>query len=104
MEGLSASLEGFVELRHYGSISPQYEEELSKLNKINFLTLGHKSNWHEEARGIFLFNSNYEGFGLAAFEASMAGNPVFVNDKFPPELKKEAQSICFYSSVEIVFL
>ena len=100
IQGLSARLKGQIELRHYGSICPHYLKELSKLNKVNFHTLGYKSNWYEEARGIFLFNSNYEGFGLAAFEASMAGNPVYVNDRFPRELKKEAPSIYFYDSVE----
>ena len=36
--------------------------------------------------GPFIFLSNYEGFGLSAFEASQEGKIVFVNKAFPSEL------------------
>ena len=100
LEKLSSIIDGCIEMRHYGSICQQYEGQLMKIDKVNFHSFGYVSDWSTKAKGIFLFNSNYEGFGLAAYEAAIGGNLVLVNDKFPVELKKEVESIYFYRSIK----
>ena len=47
---------------------------------------GYKKNWYETPCDVFFFISNYEGFGLAAYEASQTGTLTIVNEVFPDEL------------------
>ena len=42
---------------------------------------------------VFFFLSNYEGFGLAAYEASQTGTLTIVNEAFPDELISVADNI-----------
>ncbi len=70
---------------HFG----QYEDALklklkNEFNNIEFK--GYTSNWIENTEiDAYFFISRYEGFGLAALEAS-SKKPVYVNDAFPEEL------------------
>lgn len=69
---------------HFGEVDIQIANSIrSRFNKIEFC--GYNKHWTDADVDLFIFNSRYEGFGLAPLEAS-AKKPVFVNEAFPEEL------------------
>lgn len=89
-----------LKLIHYGEIDSYFQKKLSSLNGVKFQSKGYLENWVEESSGIFLFCSRYEGFGLAAYEASMKGYLVYVNNAFPVELSIVCENIIRYNSTK----
>lgn len=83
------------QLFHFGEISSQNMKILSTFTNYNFM--GYHKNWIEYVDGQAIFFSNFEGFGLAAFEAACEGIPVFVSKGFPMELKNLSGLINYYS-------
>jgi hypothetical protein len=71
---------------HYGESDPEIRTKLMKESNSAITFNGFLEDWVPQVKGDVLFLSNYEGFGLAAFEASKAGLPVYVNEAFPKEL------------------
>ena len=73
---------------HYGEASPLLLKEFYSISgPASFVSHGYIKNWQAIGQGVFVFFSNYEGFGLAPFEAYNAGYKVIVNRAFPQELK-----------------
>jgi hypothetical protein len=77
---------------HFG----QYEETLklqlqNEFHNIEFK--GYATDWIEHSEiDAYFFISRYEGFGLAALEAS-SKKPVYVNEAFPEELFSSSTNI-----------
>jgi hypothetical protein len=77
---------------HFG----QYEDALklklqNEFHNIDFK--GYTSDWIENSEiDAYFFISRYEGFGLAALEAS-SKKPVYVNEAFPEELFSSSTNI-----------
>lgn len=73
---------------HIGEISDEIKGRILRLcDTVTFH--GYVKDWQTKYNytdKIFVYLSNYEGFGLAAFEASVSGNVVAVNNTFPGEL------------------
>jgi hypothetical protein len=72
-------------LIHIGDIASRILWDL-KRRCLPIEFYGYIKNWVEIIDGPLVFLSNYEGFGLAAFEAHQQGCDVYVNDAFPEEL------------------
>jgi hypothetical protein len=77
---------------HFG----QYEENLKLQIQNEFQNIefkGYTSDWIENSEiDAYFFISRYEGFGLAALEASLK-KPVYVNEAFPEELFSSSTNI-----------
>ena len=77
-----------VTFDHIGEISDKIKDRMLRL--CDTVTIhGYVEDCHKKYNyddKIFVYLSNYEGFGLAAFEASVSGNIVAVNNTFPGEL------------------
>ena len=72
---------------HYGNVdfdllkSYPYSDDI-----IDFVEFrGYKRDWMEHCKGVFVHFSNYDGFGLAPVEASLAGLDVRVSYGVPEE-------------------
>jgi hypothetical protein len=76
---------GKIFVRHYGSVHIDVKRKFDDFHDV-ITFCGYKSDWMKSENGPFIFLSNYEGFGLSAFEASQEGKIVFVNKAFPSEL------------------
>ena len=71
-------------VKHFG----QFEEKLALILQEQIPNIefhGYTENWTEHKVDAYFFISRYEGFGLAALEASSRA-PVYVNEAFPKEL------------------
>jgi hypothetical protein len=75
-----------VRVRHFGECSPRIQAELQRIGGPIVSFEGYHDDWVAAGRGPVVLLSRYEGFGLAAFEASRAGRLVYVNEAFPDEL------------------
>ncbi len=75
-----------IKIVHYGECDIDIKRclEVKSRNAIEFK--GFDPKWKESLDGSLIFLSNFEGFGLSAFEASQEGFPVYVNEAFPEEL------------------
>lgn len=77
---------------HFGDVHPSIAHKfIDYSDVIDFC--GYKKNWYETSCNVFFFLSNYEGFGLAAYEASQTGTLTIVNEAFPDELISVADNI-----------
>ena len=79
-------IEQKITIKHFGDINEKIKA-LFNDEDLPIVFFGNKKNWLELSSGPVVFLSKYEGFGLAAFEASIAGRLVFVNEAFPDELR-----------------
>ena len=77
---------------HFGEVHPAIADELRQ-SRLPIQFHGYAPDWISRASDICFFFSNYEGFGLAAFEAAKAGHRVFVNGGFPIELLEACPGI-----------
>lgn len=78
-------------IKHFG----QFEEKLALLLKEQIPNIefhGYTENWTEHKVDAYFFISRYEGFGLAALEASSKA-PVYVNEAFPKELFSSSPNV-----------
>jgi len=75
-----------ISIVHYGDSDPDIRSKLIKESNDAFSSKGFLEDWLTQVKGDVLFLSNYEGFGLAAFEAAKSGLSVYVNEAFPEEL------------------
>lgn len=88
-------------INHYGECEPEIEAMLVKHASGAIRFQGYVADWIHRSKGPLVLFSLYEGFGLAAFEAALAGRQVYVNEAFPPELLVAAPNIHrFFSSVQ----
>lgn len=77
---------------HFGDVHPSVALKfVDYLDVIEFC--GFQENWYDTVCDVFFFFSNYEGFGLAAYEASRTGTVTIVNEAFPEELMLVADNI-----------
>lgn len=70
---------------HFGECDPDIKN-IFVSNGFPITFAGYDSDWLHQDCDAYLFFSNYEGFGLAAFEASSTHIPVIVSSSFPNEL------------------
>jgi hypothetical protein len=70
---------------HYGECDPDIKNVFVSAG-LPITFAGYDTNWLHKNCDAYLFFSNYEGFGLAAFEASLTHSPVIVSPSFPDEL------------------
>ena len=77
---------------HFGDCDSEIKNFLLS-KKLPILFEGYKSNWIDQDCDGYLFFSNYEGFGLAAYEASFKNRPVVVSSAFPDELVRLRKNI-----------
>lgn len=72
-------------VEHYGDVHADITKLFTDGNlPIRFL--GFQPNWQDNIGDICFFFSHYEGFGLSAFEASVRGHRVVLNEAFPDEI------------------
>jgi len=72
---------------HYGNVDFDFLKSYpGSYDIIDFVEFrGYQRNWMEHCEGIFIHMSNYDGFGLAPVEASLAGLEVRVSLGVPKE-------------------
>lgn len=79
-------------VEHFGDVHETVSANLMR-DRLPIIFRGYAADWTRRAGDLCFFFSLYEGFGLAALEASLAGLAVYVNEAFPPELLEIAPSI-----------
>lgn len=79
-------------VEHFGEVHEKIATEFRQ-NGLPITFNGFTSDWISKGGDLCFFFSNYEGFGLAAFEAARAGLQVIVNEAFPMELMEAAPTI-----------
>ena len=80
-------------INHWGNADKNLINLLLKASKGSIKVNGYCKDWLEKIKGVTVFLSNYEGFGLAAYESANYGIPTYVNEAFPIELVKSSPNI-----------
>lgn len=74
-----------IVFHHYGEVDQSIKQIFLNEN-LPIVFNGFSEDWVKTKCDGYIFASNYEGFGLSAFEAANTGRKVFVNEAFPEEL------------------
>lgn len=77
---------------HFGDVHPSVAHKFVDYSDV-IEFCGFQEDWYETVCDVFFFFSNYEGFGLAAYEASKTGTLTVINEAFPEELTLVADNI-----------